>query len=115
VPINPTNPASWLPYPFNNSYAEFDFGYLIAGTSLYSSFKVSGYDPATKTSLTVSYIMTNPYGTPVYHWYVEMSGPLYTWGNPGYEDVVYSPYNETGLPGDVAYFIQHPYHQIIGP
>jgi hypothetical protein len=97
-------------------YNETSFtGNLIPGTSLYSSFKVTGYDPQTKTSIVLSYSTGTPYSepggnpVPVYHWYVIISNPLlYTNGSLGYMETDYSPYNVTGLPGGVAGFIANP-------
>jgi hypothetical protein len=98
-----TDPSTFLPAPFNHVT-----GNLIPGTGHYSSFQVGGNNPAKGSTILIGYVTGNPYGVDQYYWSVYIHSPIL--GNIGYQEVDYSPYYTTGLPGGVSAFV----HQYLG-
>jgi hypothetical protein len=67
----------------------------------YSGFTIVGHNPATGTTVIISYSTGTPYGTPVYHWAVTVYSQLL--GNWGNQCTVYQPYYADFLPLPVSY------------
>jgi hypothetical protein len=104
APIHPSpgegsgiNPATYVPQLCTTA----TFSGIMGADGHYSSFTIVGHNPATGTTVIISYSTGTPYGSPVYHWAVTVeSQTLGNWGNAA---TVNQPYYVEFLPLPVTY------------
>jgi hypothetical protein len=91
------NPATYVPALCTTA----SFSGTLGPDGHYSSFTIVGHNPATGTTVIISYSTGTPYGIPVYHWAVTVESQLL--GNWGNQCTVYQPYYADFLPLPVTY------------